>query len=284
MEQFLRTTTRFIEQLDKRVLLLGCLAIVLVLGYLDHLTGYEFSFSIFYLLPIFLAAWFCNRNYALLVSVVSAITWLLSNKLAGASYSHPIIGYWNAFMIFGFFSIVSLLLVFLRRSLEHERNLSRIDFITGITNSRAFYELAATELLRAKRYNRPFSVAYLDVDNFKQINDRLGHNTGDTLLKVVAETLRTQLRQTDIVARMGGDEFILFLPETDGESAIAALSKSQVSLLSAMEQNKWEVTFSIGAKTFYNFPLNVNEMIRQVDELMYTVKANGKSSIRFAKE
>ena len=283
MEHLLRSTTRYLDTLDKRVLLLVSFLIVVVLGYLDHLTGYEFSVSIFYLLPIFLVAWFCNRNYALLVSVASAITWLLSNMLAGASYSHPIIGVWNAFMMFGLFSIVSLLLVSLRRSLEHERQLSRIDFITGITNSRAFYELATTELLRAKRYNRPFSVAYIDVDNFKQINDRLGHNAGDALLKVVAETLKRHFRQTDVVARMGGDEFIVLLPETDGESAIAALSKSQEALLNAMEQNKWDVTFSIGAKTFYDFPSNVNEMVHQVDELMYAVKANGKNSIRFVK-
>jgi diguanylate cyclase (GGDEF)-like protein len=120
------------------------------------------------------------------------------------------------------------------------------------------------------------------LDNFKQINDRFGHAIGDSLLRVVAETITSNLRRTDIVARMGGDEFVVLFPETNQESARVAITKLRDSLLKTMEQNKWNVTFSIGAITFNSFNATADELLRQVDELMYMVKAHGKNNIRFA--
>ena len=127
------------------------------------------------------------------------------------------------------------------------------------------------------------TVAYIDLDNFKQINDQFGHAAGDVLLRVVAETLQTNLRRTDIIARMGGDEFVVLLPETNEESARIAIAKVRDSLLGIMAQNKWAVTFSIGAITFFSFAANPDELIRKVDELMYSVKVGGKNNIRFAR-
>ena len=277
----LKIIIRQIETLDIRVIIFCSFVMVFLLGYLDYLSGFEMSFSLFYLLPVSIVAWFVNRNYSLLVAVISALAWLISNLLAGEIYIHPSIGLWNTLVRLGFFTIVSILLTNLKEAMEKEKTLSRTDYLTGITNSRAFYELASFELLRAKRYAHPLTVAYIDLDNFKQINDQLGHSVGDDLLKVVAETLRTNLRGTDILARMGGDEFVVLLPEADEKSAKVAITRARVSLLKVMEQNKWKVTFSIGAITFSELSLNVDEVLRQSDELMYLVKANGKNHIRF---
>ncbi|MFH2011228.1 MAG: GGDEF domain-containing protein [Pseudomonadota bacterium] len=273
----------YIGNLDKRVLLFCSVILVFLLGYLDYLSGFEFSFSLFYLLPVSILAWFVNRNSALAVSLLSALAWFISNKLAGETTSHPFIALWNTIVRLGFFTIVSLLLTDLKQVINKERSLSRTDYLTGITNSRHFYELTSFELLRAKRYNHPITIAYIDLDNFKQINDQFGHSVGDVLLRVVAETLRTHLRQTDIVARMGGDEFVALLIETDEDSAKVAITKAQIALLETMEQRQWGVTFSIGAITFHVPPPGVDEALRQVDELMYTVKLSGKNNVRFEK-
>ena len=272
---------QYLGSLDKKFLTFYSVVLVVLLGIIDYLSGFELAFSLFYLLPVSISAWFVGRKSALLISVLSTVSWFISDNLAGAVYSHSVIGLWNALVRLGFFVIVAFILTNLNLAIEQERILSRTDFLTGITNSRYFYELAFLELYRAKRYNHPITIAYLDLDNFKQVNDRFGHSAGDALLKVFAQTLRTNFRQTDIIARMGGDEFVVLLPETDANAAKAAVTKAQVSLLEMMQHNNWNVTVSIGVITFEVMPDSLDEALRQVDELMYSVKFSGKNNIRF---
>jgi diguanylate cyclase (GGDEF)-like protein len=282
METKLDRIIHLTKSLDKRVVMIICIAMILALGYADYSSGFEFAFSLFYLFPVCMIAWFVNRQSGLLLSAFSAIIWFISNKLAGESYSQPIIGFWNAGVRFGFFAITTFLLTSLRESLHHERELSRTDHVTGLTNSRAFYQQATTEILRAGRYDHPFTVVYFDLDNFKQINDQMGHHAGDEVLRVIAGTLKSNLRQTDIAARLGGDEFVILFPELNDASARAAIKKLKTSLQAAMELRHWEITFSIGVITFTNFSFSIDQVIQKVDEIMYTVKANGKDNIQFA--
>ena len=282
MEKLTREIQRHLEALDCRIFVFALIVLIILLGYFDYLTGFELSFSLFYLFPVTLAAWFVNRKSAIYLSLFSMMIWYISNTLAGQTYTQPVIGYWNAVVRLGFFLITTFLLARMKESLEHERELSRTDPNTGLLNSRAFYQLAEVELQRARRYERPYTVAYLDIDQFKQTNDRYGHLVGDMVLRVVASTLRTHLRQTDLLARLGGDEFVILLPETDNESARAAITKIQQALLKAMISHRWKVTFSIGAITYHKYTLTIETMIKKVDELMYMVKDNGKNDIRFA--
>jgi diguanylate cyclase (GGDEF)-like protein len=147
-----------------------------------------------------------------------------------------------------------------------------------VANRRAFFEIANAERGRACRYGRPLTLAYLDVDNFKGINDRLGHASGDHLLVEVSRVLRDNVRASDAVARLGGDEFALLFPETDAAGAEAALRNLQKRLADAMQAADWPVTFSMGAAVFA-CPESVDEMIRAADELMYGVKKAGKNNI-----
>ena len=279
-----KTTALSRISLKKTGIFIGCIGLVFALGFLDYLTGFEFSFSLFYLVPVSIAAWAVNRTSALFIAAVSSMTWYFSNILAGQDYSTPALGYWNTIVRLGFFVIVSLLLFHLKMTMQHEQELSRTDFLTGLTNSRAFYSLVNLEIARAKRYLHPFTVAFIDLDNFKLINDKFGHSAGDEVLKSVATTIHSKIRQTDIAARLGGDEFALFLPESDSKSAQTSIHKVRNLLLESMKEKDWDVTFSIGVITFQKFDLTLDEMLRKADRLMYSVKEHGKNNIKFEVE
>jgi diguanylate cyclase (GGDEF)-like protein len=123
-------------------------------------------------------------------------------------------------------------------------------------------------------------VAYLDLDNFKEVNDRFGHSRGDSLLRLVAATIRTNLRKTDMVARLGGDEFALLLPETGYEPAAAVLRKIHQLLLGKMQRCGYPVTCSIGAVTFLRPAESVEELIKRADACMYAAKRGGKDRMK----
>ena len=163
--------------------------------------------------------------------------------------------------------------------LAKEHELARIDPLTTVPNRRAFYEALDKERVRSLRYRRPLTIAYVDLDNFKKVNDSLGHAVGDELLVQVAVGLRSNLRASDYVGRLGGDEFGVILPETDATAAKLVLRKLQLQLLEEMKANSWQVTFSIGAATFLDPPDSLDVIIRMADETMYAIKARGKDNV-----
>ncbi len=267
--------------MPKRFLtVVGCL-LVLLIGRVDWITGPEISFSIFYLFPVGLVAWWGGRRSGAFLSLVSAIAWLVADLTSGRVYSHHVILYWNSVVRLSMFAVVALLAARLRQALDHERDLSRTDSLTGAANSRFFRELADVEIQRAQRYGRPLTVAYLDLDNFKSVNDTLGHAAGDTVLCAVAGTVQESIRSIDVAARLGGDEFTLRLPETDAESARRFFARLQPELLNVMERGRWPVTFSIGVVTFPTPPVSVDELISRADNLMYRVKHSSKNAVEF---
>ena len=275
----------FLERLEKQSKLFGLaagFALIGFIGFLDFLTGYEVAFSLFYTIPVSLITWLTGRRLGIVASIASAVVWLIANLTAGNSYSHPFIYVWNTLMGLGFFLIVAFLLSTLKMAFEHERELSRTDYLTGAVNSRFFFDLLQIEINRAQRYHHPFTIAYLDIDNFKLINDQYGHITGDQVLRAVVNQARRHLRKTDVVARLGGDEFALLLPETNQESAHVVLSKFQSDNSVEMQQRNWPVTLSIGALTCINAPHAMEELVRMADDLMYSVKRGSKNAIKYS--
>ena len=215
-------------------------------------------------------------------SFLGALTWFVADAAAGHLYSSVFIYSWNTIMRLGFFLIISTLLAVLKKELQLQRELARQDFLTGTANPRHLYDIVQMEIHRARRHGRPCCAAYIDLDNFKAVNDRLGHLAGDNVLRVVADCLKANVRVTDTVARVGGDEFVLFLPETEQEGARKVFAKIRNCLARAMEKNEWPVGFSIGVLTFLSMPSTVDEMIRLTDGLMYAVKQSGKNDTRFS--
>lgn len=258
------------------------IVLVCVIGIIDYLTGYEVSFSAFYVIPIGLVTWLTNRRIGLALAVFGALAWLTADLAAQHPYTHPLIPAWNTLIRFAFFVIIALLLAAQKKAIERESELARTDFLTGAINSRFFYQLAQMEIDRAQRRHHPFTIAYVDLDNFKAVNDRFGHMAGDEVLKTTVAAMQSSLRKSDIVARLGGDEFVVLLPETDQAAARTALANLKTNLSQAMREKAWPVTFSIGALTCLNPPATVEVLLKQADDLMYRVKNEGKDAIRFA--
>src|SRR5438132_1972710 len=186
---------------EATILALGCL-LVAGLGYADYLAAPDLA-PLVYLAPIFLAAWYGGWWPAVGIAVASALAWLLGAGPAGSGVG-GILPYWGVAVRFAAFLVVGYVVAAHRRSLDREAELARTDPLTGLANLRAFYELADAEIARARRYTHPFTAIYVDLNGFKAINDRLGHNAGDGVLRAVARGIRDSVRATDLVARVGG--------------------------------------------------------------------------------
>jgi len=271
----------YVSKLPEMLCILLCSALIFLIGFFDYITGEEISFSVFYLVPVSLATWRTGRWIGILLCILSALVWFSTDTITGHVYSHSAIPYWNAFVRLCFFIIVSSLLVKLRSSLVHEKELSRRDSLTGLLNMRAFYDLAYIEINRSRRFKRPFTVAYMDVDNFKMVNDKFGHEIGNVLLRSIAETLKNNMRAIDLTARLGGDEFVLLLGETGKESAHIVLNKLQEQIMDVFERNRWPATLSLGAVTYNKAPDTVDDMLKKADSLMYSAKNGGKNKMLY---
>jgi diguanylate cyclase (GGDEF)-like protein len=272
-----------VKKVSKTVwIVLGVLLLSMV-AFLDYITGVEFSFSLFYLLPISLISWAISERFGLVFAFLGSCVWIAVDIWSGNSNrTSNLFAYtWNATARLGFF-LLPVFMIRLNRALQREKELARTDFLTGVLNARFFHELAQMEINRSVRYKRPFTLAFIDVDNFKTINDTFGHTTGDIVLRAIGMNIKTHLRRTDIVARVGGDEFVVLLPETNAQIAPVAISNMQSALLNEMNENGWSITFSIGVLTLSDPRLSVDEMLGRTDQLMYIVKNSGKNNIQYA--
>ena len=270
----------YFDDLGPRGCLFITLALSFLLGLFDYLIGAELSFSVFYTVPIMLATWYGGKTVGLTVAIVSAAIWLAADLAAGSVYTTLLIPFWNTLVRLAFFLIILWLLLIVHDKLALEESLADTDPLTGLANRRFFEEQLDREYARMRRYPEPVTIAYFDLDNFKYVNDTLGHNVGDELLQTVALALLASVRASDYSARLGGDEFAVLFPLLEKESALPALQKLQSELLATMQAKQWPVTFSIGAVTFTAVMDSSREMIKQVDDLMYAVKKSGKNNIR----
>lgn len=254
-------------------------ALVVAIGILDHFAAPEVVFSLFYLIPVLLVCWCVNRPYALLFAVltaaVSSLDELVGVLLNGLSY----LMYWSGFVRLATFLLVAYLTTGLRAMLreEHERTLR--DPLTGLYNTRAFYQRIEEEMERSRRYGHPFTIAYLDIDDFKAYNDSHGHPAGDTLLRTVAGAMCRHARASDMLARLGGDEFAILFVESEVEAATHAMHAIQEAVRDAARRHDAHVTISAGMVTYSDLENSVSELIRQADDAMYKAKKTGKDRV-----
>lgn len=156
--------------------------------------------------------------------------------------------------------------------------LATTDELTGLLNRRAFEQRLGEEISRCTRHDRSVSVLLLDLDNFKQVNDTGGHHTGDEILRSVSTCMRTIFRQTDVLARWGGEEFGVILPDTDTQGAVEAAERIRENI-SAIRFREIGITASIGVAGFSRETVSAQAIMRAADRQLYRAKLEGRNRV-----
>ncbi|HET9439945.1 MAG TPA: GGDEF domain-containing protein [Longimicrobiales bacterium] len=274
----LSTLTYYIETAHAVVQYAIAVLLLVFAAATDLWTGAIAAWSVFYLPPVAMLAWHRSWAAARTFAVVAGIVTFMVDVVSHGGYAPPGLMYWNAAVNTGIFLFVGRILAELRAALREEHEMARTDDLTGVANNRSFLEFATLELARQRRYYHPLSLAFLDCDNFKRVNDFYGHAKGDELLRRIALVITQTLREVDVVARLGGDEFAILLPESDQKAAAHVIRKLRNSLKPIGDQ--YGVTFSMGIVTYLQPAESVDQMLKAADKVMYEVKRAGKNGAR----
>ncbi|MBN1962275.1 MAG: GGDEF domain-containing protein [Deltaproteobacteria bacterium] len=265
------------------------------IGLIDYKTGPDYGVELFYLVPVVACGIRFGAKSSITMALAASISWLLAD-VAGHNDNNDYlcISLWNFSTGLILFVSVGVLTARLRSSREtltslnerlqrllaDEATLARTDPLTGLQNRRGFREAVELEIARAHRQIRPMCLAYIDIDNFKNINDRHGHAVGDELLAQIATALRETIRAGDLPARLGGDEFgILFigLSLTDSQNIAERILEHIREL--AQRFPDCGLGASIGLAYFDNPPDFPDDLLVPADTAMYQAKDNGKAQV-----
>lgn len=265
-----------ITRLGRLRLMLAALLLTALIGTLDYMTGVRLRLFPLYFVPVAMVAVGCSRREAVIGALLATCTWGLANH--GTDQANWIHGV-NLVSQAVAFSVIALLVNGLKSQAAYQEGLALTDPLTGLANARAFRAAAALELERQRRGGHLLTLAYLDIDDFKQVNEQLGHVGADELLGAVGRAMRDCVRATDLLARVGGDEFALLLPHTDDASARFVLNRIQRRVAASATDAVPSLTFSIGGVVFPAAPPDVDAMLSESDALMYEAKAKGKNLV-----
>lgn len=245
----------------------------------DYVTTYELNLTALYLLVTLLVSWFCGLWWGLVFAALSMFSQIEVSGLLGSVYSKPFYLYVsNANNAFSYL-IVTLLTAGFRALYIREQSLARVDYLTRAGNMQAYYERIEVETARQRRDGKPFAVAVMDCDHFKLINDDLGHHEGDHVLQVIAATIRSNIRKTDLLARLGGDKFGVVFSHVPEFEALQAIKKLRMNVEAAMDRNSWPITLSVGVAIFPSSEGGVSRVVSFCDELNKQAKAAGRNRV-----
>ena len=172
-----------------------------------------------------------------------------------------------------------------KRLQSHLEDMANTDSLTGLSNRQAFLHRAEKEFSRTRRYNRPLSVVMIDVDHFKSINDHYGHAVGDIVLREVSAICQCSLRGSDLLGRIGGEEFVLLLPDTPQANAIFVAERMREQLAKtpiAVDSVVLTTTASFGVASVIDADINFNSLLERADEAMYLAKNDGRNKVKSA--
>jgi diguanylate cyclase (GGDEF)-like protein len=232
----------------------------------------DFAVTSLALIPVLLVTWVIGRSQGLLVAVLATATWFCADVFADVSDLGSWVPWANAAVRLATYSLLAVLAAKVSQLLEWERESATRDELTGLANRRNFLRAGEFEVQRSRRYAHPVAIVFLDLDQFKGLNDSQGHAAGDAALRTTAQALLGVARTTDCVARLGGDEFAVLLPEVDREAARDAATRMSAAVDGALESAFPGVSASVGVAWFGNPAPPIAEMIKTADSLMYESK------------
>ncbi len=241
-----------------------------------YLTGSQLDLGSAFLIPSIAAAWYLGSRAGLATVAISAAAWLAATLMTTPAPPVPV-AVLNALSRFAIFVLVVVLLAQLRELLSRLREMSRTDALTGLANLRALRERGEHDLETARRMQTGVSLIFIDIDDFKEVNDRHGHAAGDRVLCDVGHALREVVRRTDFAARLGGDEFAVLLVGSGSEAAKDVAAKIRSALRSLLAGGH-AVTVSMGIASAAG-EATFDELLEAGDALMYEAKDAGKDAI-----
>lgn len=278
-DRLLGLADRYLRTLPPRVVVLLALLGIGGIGILDYGFGPGISLFLFYFLPIGIATWYADWMAGASCAMVANLPLLA--ELASTNYfaGRPGVVAWLLFMHSGSMLVVVYLLNRLSVLLAKEAGFARVDVVTGILNRRGFFERLQFTMLLTQRQQLCFALAFIDLDNFKAINDSCGHAEGDRVLRLAARIFEDAIRKTDVAARLGGDEFALLLHGVDRPRAAIFIADVQDAFRRAFQRDGLAVTCSIGCVVCDSSALVADDVVRAADSLLYEVKRRGKNGV-----
>lgn len=254
----------------------------------DWSTGVHLSLNGFYILPICLAAWSLGTLRGLVVGGLYALTTVSINGFGEAFSTAPDhvplgVAVWNLFMRAFWESVVVLLVAGFRRSYDRQRHRARTDDLTGALTKHAFADHLARTVAASARRGCSLLLIYSDLDGFKTVNDRHGHDAGDAVLVAFANAAGQAIRSRDVLARMGGDEFVMLLSVDSPDAGFAAAERLHREIGRTLRELPYAVTASMGAVIVARPAAgDTGAFLKMADALMYEVKRGGKDALRVA--
>src|SRR3954469_17946095 len=258
--------------------LTGYVLLTLFVYWLNVATPPDARLGILYIIPVLLVTWTEGLLWGLVFAVV---TTGFREATAWVQMPAETAMVWRVVTGVAYLAVLAVAMAglqMLRRSQAQMARLIILDPLTNVLNARAFADRLGQELDRNRRYPRPLALMYMDLDNFKVINDTHGHQTGDAVLRLVADAMRSSVRQADVVGRLGGDEFAVLMPETDAALADAA-AKRLIAGLRNVFKGTPNVTASIGVVSCAATDASTDDLLRRADQAMYDAKKSGKDRV-----
>jgi diguanylate cyclase (GGDEF)-like protein len=258
--------------------LVGYLLLTLLVYWGNVATPPDARLGILYIIPVLLVTWTDGLVWGVVFGVASIA---LRETVAWDQMPATTALGWRIANSVAYVAVVAVAMAGLQTLRRSQAQLAQLviqDQLTNVLNARAFSERLNQELDRNRRYPRPLALLYMDLDNFKVINDTHGHQTGDAVLRLVADAMRSSVRQADIVGRLGGDEFAVLMPETDAPLADAA-AKRLVEGLRTVFKGTPNVTASIGVVSCTATDASTDDLLRRADQAMYDAKKMGKDRV-----
>ena len=252
---------------------------ILAVAALDYVTGTEVRVYPLYFAPVALLAWQFRKSGLLIAVFVGTSAWLVVNRLSGMRFSSDTIWATNTAVHAAALLVVGSLVTALHQALEVARQIGRIDPLTQLRNSRAFYEDTKVLLDECRRTAQPVTAAYVDLDNFKSVNDVHGHQAGDAVLRKVGDAICNSVSPEVVCARLGGDEFAIVLGNVTEREAAPILEQLRQAVNEALSDPIVHATVSIGSVTFLEAPDDIEDLIQRADSVMYRSKAAGRNRV-----